>query len=778
MSSLAVASGESELDSGPPPSTINAIVPGSIFQDDIPNTFAEGGYDPQVNPPPANVTGSPGNKNVQIEVNSTIQTVLISLGIAVGAMFLLGVVAARFISHKNKRAALKKKLAQGGEKGGLEGEGEGGEGDGGEEGEDDVEEGRTKRGNNNVVETEDHHDRITRFSEKHELTIESSMFDGGPNMSRRPSITGQLLGPDGPYSGATMYNNDKSPFHGPSPIASNSPSFRLSNSTTHHQSPKGGSIIGSVGIGGGGRPGGSNIHGSVGGSHANTKNPSPPMGHHQYQAHHPSDHNPRNTVVDGNIYAQRQGGDLHIGIPPSQQHPYSQYSISPSSAGTSIGNPFASPPISADSNVSGLDPFRTNNNSQASLSLMLGSNDSMANQEDQYASRNPFYSQHHTLGHDYFGHHAASSETLGHQHAPHERHVALSSSPGVVTAISMAGHSPPIVIHGADQVHPMNFAHTSNVTHVASSSSGHNNIVASVETIGPMGPLSGPPRTPPVFASSSPGISPFQTPPRAITRSATTGIHSKSDSRSFTTPGREIGGATPVNEGSAWYRKRASVIIPEGNAHVRLWGDSAHQQTHSSSSMSSTSSSASSSSPPRNSKSALDPSSSSSSPPSSREREGRPMAKAISSSPTIATTHLSSSATEFSPTTTAARNGAAVFEGGRSATRSATRSASRSPSRSRQASSSSSGPPCASPAAVSSSLALPGGAGAPEEGANESEGTMLHVTGDRATSRRGSLLGDEAHVEYPVVTRRRGSVAHQAGSANRQSYLDDYNERK
>lgn len=210
MSSLAVASGDGELDSGPPPSTINSIVPGSIFQDDVPSTFAEGGYDPQqANPPPATVTNGSGFKNVEIEVNSTIQTILISLGIAVGAMFLLGVVAAQFISHKNKRAALKKKLDQGGEKGGREGGG-GDEGDDGDEEEEiDVEGGQKKRGNNNMVEAEDHHDRITRFSEKHELTVESSMFDGGigPNMSRRPSITGQLLGPDGPYSGATMYSN-------------------------------------------------------------------------------------------------------------------------------------------------------------------------------------------------------------------------------------------------------------------------------------------------------------------------------------------------------------------------------------------------------------------------------------------------------------------------------------------------------------------------------------------------------------------------------------------
>ncbi|KAG0355314.1 hypothetical protein BG005_005778 [Podila minutissima] len=771
MSSLAVASGDGELDSGPPPSTINSIVPGSIFQDDVPSTFAEGGYDPQqANPPPATVTNGSGFKNVEIEVNSTIQTILISLGIAVGAMFLLGVVAAQFISHKNKRAALKKKLDQGGEKGGREGGG-GDEGDDGDEEEEiDVEGGQKKRGNNNVVEAEDHHDRITRFSEKHELTVESSMFDGGigPNMSRRPSITGQLLGPDGPYSGATMYSNDNSPFHGPSSTTSSTshPSFRLSNSASSYQNPKGGSIIGSVGIGAGGRPGGSNIHGSVGGSHANAKNSSQPMSHHQYQPHHPSDHNPRNMVVDGNIYEQRQGGDLHIGIPPSaQQNPYSHYSISPSSAGTPTGNPFASPPMSASSNASGMDPFRTQNNSQASLNLMQGSSDSMAKQEDQYASRNPFYGHHHTLGHDYFGH-AASTESLGHQHASPERHVTLSS------ISAMGGHSPPIVIHGADQVHPMDMMHTSNGTHVTPSSSGHNLASSSTDTtqtLGPVGPLSGPLRTPPAFSTSSPGISPFQTPPRAVTRSSTTTgvLHQSPDRRSFAgaLPSREAG--TPVNEGNAWYRKRASVIIPEGNAHVRLWGDNAHQPTLSSSSSSSSLSSASFSSPPRNTKSALDPPSSSS---SGDVREGRSMAKPIISSPTITTTHLSSVSSEPSEPSpnTVARNGAAVFEG--------TRSASRSPSHSRQDTSAAAAV-CASPVAPTNTLTC--GGSASEEGSERGEGAKLHVAGgSRATARHGSLLSDEA-VEYPpVVARRRGSVAHQANIANRQSYWDDYNGRQ
>jgi hypothetical protein len=77
----------------------STTIPGSIFPDDIASPDAD-------NTPLPTVSGSGGI--TQIEVNQTTKIVLISLGIAVGAMFFLGVVATYYISHKNKRACLKK----------------------------------------------------------------------------------------------------------------------------------------------------------------------------------------------------------------------------------------------------------------------------------------------------------------------------------------------------------------------------------------------------------------------------------------------------------------------------------------------------------------------------------------------------------------------------------------------------------------------------------------------------------------------------------------------
>ncbi|KAG0339866.1 hypothetical protein BG004_006643 [Podila humilis] len=691
MSSLAVAQGDSELDYGPsPPPNIDAIIPGAIFQDEDPlPSFADGGYEP---PRSTHSTGSGTqgnnnnnnnnnsnsiNKGAEIEVNSTIQTILVSLGIAVGVMFLLGVVAAQFISHKNKRAAAKKRLAGEGDE-----KGRGIEGDIDDDGvEDDAggsrEAGRgKKRGlkkkaavvmvDGGVIE-EDHHDRITRFGEKHELTIESSLFHGSHgdddadmNLGRRPSITGQLLGPDGPYSGGGMYNGKA-----PSSVASSGShsSFRLSssgngsNNNAHLQSPKGGGIIGSVGIGAGG--GGSNVHGSVGGKHKPQ-----PMNMNLDN----SQHNPRNTIVDvANIYSQRQahtgGGDLHIGIPPSDQHqhpkvPYSHYSISPSSAGTTTENPFASPPLSAGSpSFAQLgDPFRTNSHSQASGSAFSSSprsndNSSPASQgvgeeeEDdgqQYASMNPFYSQHHTLGHDYFGHGSnMASELPSPPSGPAQGRQQLlyhnitrpaSCSPAISTGPSKDHNSPPIVIHGAsDHVHPMDMPHPSPTPSSATSPlSSHSSSAADIAVapggglehlqtqLSPhmdgggggggssLGPMAGgapkPGSFPAALASATSfqgaaptnntASSPYMAPslPRNIIRSSTTGMlsngnhhhhhhHHHHQHHSSQTDRRSFAGVLPgrvdstVNEGSAWYRKRASVIIPEGSAHVRLWGD-------------------------------------------------------------------------------------------------------------------------------------------------------------------------------------------------------------
>ncbi|KAF9305152.1 hypothetical protein BGZ74_011166 [Mortierella antarctica] len=83
---------------------VSAIIPGSIFQDDIPppsSTNTDTGEPQEQVPPPYY---NPNGGRTQIEVTSTIQIVLISLGIVVGALFVLGVIAAYYISHKNKRA--------------------------------------------------------------------------------------------------------------------------------------------------------------------------------------------------------------------------------------------------------------------------------------------------------------------------------------------------------------------------------------------------------------------------------------------------------------------------------------------------------------------------------------------------------------------------------------------------------------------------------------------------------------------------------------------------
>ncbi|KAG9323952.1 hypothetical protein KVV02_003223 [Mortierella alpina] len=84
---------------------VSAIIPGTIFQDEIPPSFVDGAGPEQSFSPSAPTRD--GNRT-QIEVNSTIQIVLISLGIVVGALFLLGIAAAYYISRKNKLARMEK----------------------------------------------------------------------------------------------------------------------------------------------------------------------------------------------------------------------------------------------------------------------------------------------------------------------------------------------------------------------------------------------------------------------------------------------------------------------------------------------------------------------------------------------------------------------------------------------------------------------------------------------------------------------------------------------
>ncbi|KAF9972746.1 hypothetical protein BGZ73_004063 [Actinomortierella ambigua] len=84
-------------------------LPGAVFTNDAPSPknigFNEtGDQPPQHDTPPPMPSQSPGVSKPQIEVNSTIQIVLISLGIVVALLFLFGILAAYYIAHKNKKA--------------------------------------------------------------------------------------------------------------------------------------------------------------------------------------------------------------------------------------------------------------------------------------------------------------------------------------------------------------------------------------------------------------------------------------------------------------------------------------------------------------------------------------------------------------------------------------------------------------------------------------------------------------------------------------------------
>ncbi|GJJ72791.1 hypothetical protein EMPS_05149 [Entomortierella parvispora] len=88
------------------PPDVSSIIPGTIFPDDIPPTLVDpSAGDPSQFSPPAGVGSSDGGGGTpQIEVNSTIQTVLIALGIVIGVLVLIAFVAAYYISRKNKSA--------------------------------------------------------------------------------------------------------------------------------------------------------------------------------------------------------------------------------------------------------------------------------------------------------------------------------------------------------------------------------------------------------------------------------------------------------------------------------------------------------------------------------------------------------------------------------------------------------------------------------------------------------------------------------------------------
>ncbi|GJJ79131.1 hypothetical protein EMPS_11490 [Entomortierella parvispora] len=324
----------------PPPVEINAIVPGSIFQDDItPPTFTDGNG----NDPVAPVSGEPttpssangvGGKAPDIEVSPTIQTVLISLGIVVGVLFLLGVVATHYITHKNKRAEQKKKrlseMPEGGDEKGVGGLG-------------------------GLKADDEKSELVTVMIDDYD-TKQKKQKSSPPSSTASNSPKGGIIGGVGTAVGTSaaaatrvgLHDNARNSFMEvaqvysrrqsitPTPLPPQSAMTSSDSSNFLGTS----SLIRSAG------PGYSQQHGS----------PELQIGIYPHSSQNQQTHP-----------FQQQLQQQFSPFLPDQNSPH--FPISPSSAGTmdESQNPFASPPLSA-----GLqDPFRTQNNSQVDLTLGL-----------------------------------------------------------------------------------------------------------------------------------------------------------------------------------------------------------------------------------------------------------------------------------------------------------------------------------------------------------------------------------------------------------------------
>ncbi|KAF9088862.1 hypothetical protein BGX29_012353 [Mortierella sp. GBA35] len=299
----------------------SSTIPGSIFADDIapPPLSSESDPQPYSPPPPSynNSSNGGGGGTTQIEVSSTIQIVLITLGIVVGALFILGVAAAYYISHKNKRACQDKqqdaKASQAtaaAEEGGRGGYLESGGGSG----------------------------------EKSELDE--------PDMSRTTR--------NGSFSSdAILLGKEKA--------------YTTSGNSYHRASSE--TESSGFGQSRGGTPGHDPINGSY---FSNTTTPTATLAQ--------SSHNPRNSFIEvAQVYAHRQSlvhpvdpsiaiqQQMPISMTDSQQQQqqFLQYdgTLAGATAGSSSHTQWAAPSTENSSLL--LDPFKTNNNSLASLNQML-----------------------------------------------------------------------------------------------------------------------------------------------------------------------------------------------------------------------------------------------------------------------------------------------------------------------------------------------------------------------------------------------------------------------
>ncbi|KAF8923850.1 hypothetical protein BGZ58_002449 [Dissophora ornata] len=550
---------------------VDSIVPGSIFQDDIPPpTFMEGssGYDPQTNNNTTTTTAgvatsangrssnnnnSGGGGHAEIEVNSTIQTVLITLGICVGALFLLGVIATHYISHKNRRAEEKNmKELEKGDGGGGRGLGEA-------------------------------------------LGVKEMKSGGGilgRDDSRRGSVVTVCL--DEKMDGGAGVGPD---LVRPAPIKSiKGKCFTPgSSSPGSNHSPKG-SIIGGVGtaVGGGGHAGTGSfqmgVSGPRGPGSVNPRNsfmevampsalraatPGYRYEHHHHHHHHaaaPPD-------LQLGLYADKDP----FGLSRSQQQELTSpmFAFSPSGYfGTdhSDRNPFASPPLSAGSKISMLmmDPFRTQNSSQLSLNLggMTSDDDNSPglgyDDDDDMFSCRPQVSSITTNNNNNYNYNNANNagEKVENNN--------MSNMPLSLQALSPSNGSPRSLddlsepklilrhIHSAVPAY-----HRQSAMNTASPSSARS-VTPNIFNEPPSSPVAVALATAATarvsmerHASFSPGVAHDR---RSVACSVV--VTSRNERQSSSSSSSSSSGS--INEGNAWYRKRASVIIPEGGtAHYQ-----------------------------------------------------------------------------------------------------------------------------------------------------------------------------------------------------------------
>ncbi|KAF9573710.1 hypothetical protein EC968_008110 [Mortierella alpina] len=582
-----------------PPSDSNAIVPGSVFQEELPPATVSDGssYDQQFAPThtvPATtgvsnkVGGGSGGGSLDIEVSSTIQTILVTLGICVAVLFLLGVIATHYITHKNKKAEEKKKVlgTAGDEKGPITFGGGG---------------GMTEKSS---AGSKTHHGG-TADDDKSMVTVMIDEKDSGMVKN-----SGNGHGNSTPVHHSFLGLSKSLRRHHSNSVSSNNPPAGLSHS------PKSGGIIGGIGtaVGGSGHSGTGSfqIGGSSGSLGVVSLNPREPyMDVAQVYTRRgsitptppsptlPSQPSPPNSLpamplrTAGPGYSHKEhphpGGvppDLQIGIFPSSQdshnsmmayhHPYPHdlsspmFAISPSSAGTDSPdrNPFNSPPLSADSKSSlMLDPFRTQNNSQLSLNLMSGSNtgtpggggDGYDEERDAY----PFPSQANASksGLGAFARNSNSS-------TPNALSRSMSALPLRSASPSPATISPARSLddltepkHVLRQIQSGIPAYHRHTMMPATMGSPHHNAANGMGSSGAAAVAAAATARPTVERQAS--FSPGAHDRRSLAGSVVTAGNERNST-----------GGSSINEGNAWYRKRASVIIPDGGtAHVRLWKD-------------------------------------------------------------------------------------------------------------------------------------------------------------------------------------------------------------